>query len=497
MFRIPTGQDAIIYESVDLTYPVFTAAKTGADHYSDLEFFQGENIIKNKPLFICGECGYQSRKWLGKCPDCGQWDSLSEQQPAIAAAASATIPRPRLLSSSDTAAHNRMISGIGELDRVLGGGIVPGSMVLIGGDPGIGKSTLILQLLAALATEQCSVLYVTGEESARQVSMRAERLQVTDKKNIFLATETCVESIAAMAAEMTPSLLAVDSIQTMFTREASSAPGSVTQVRESTARLVTLAKSTDLPVLLVGHVTKDGAIAGPRVLEHMVDTVLYFEGDRGQPFRILRTVKNRFGSTNEIGVFEMKESGLAEVENPSALFLAERPVNVPGSVVMPSIEGTRPILVEVQALVSPSNLGTGRRTAIGADPQRLALLTAVLEKKLGLTLFDHDIFLNIAGGIRIDEPALDLGVVVALLSSLFEKVVDPTTAVCGEIGLAGEIRAVGQIEMRLREADRLGFTTFLMPESSYKRLESIPKSNMNIRGIPTVQNLVELLFQKR
>ena len=306
-----------------------------------------------------------------------------------------------------------------------------------------------------------------------------------------------MESIAAMAAEMTPSLLAVDSIQTMFTRDASSAPGSVTQVRDSTARLVTLANTSDLPVLLVGHVTKDGAIAGPRVLEHMVDTVLYFEGDRGQPFRILRTVKNRFGSTNEIGVFEMKESGLAEVENPSALFLAERPVNVPGSVVMPSIEGTRPILVEVQALVSPSNLGTGRRTAIGADPQRLALLTAVIEKKLGLTLFDHDIFLNIAGGIRIDEPALDLGVVVALLSSLFEKVVDPTTAVCGEIGLAGEIRAVGQMEMRLREADRLGFTTFLMPESSYNRLEKVPKGTMNILGIPTVQNLVELLFQKR
>ncbi|HHB75436.1 MAG TPA: DNA repair protein RadA, partial [Desulfobulbus sp.] len=273
--------------------------------------------MKNTPLFICEECGYQSRKWLGKCPDCGQWDSLSEQQPAIAASAAGTIPRPRPLSSSDTAAHNRMISGIGELDRVLGGGIVPGSMVLIGGDPGIGKSTLILQLLSALATKQRPVLYVTGEESARQVSMRAERLQVSDKNTIFLATETCVESIAAMAVDMTPSLLAVDSIQTMFTRDASSAPGSVTQVRESTARLVTLAKTSDLPVLLVGHVTKDGAIAGPRVLEHMVDTVLYFEGDRGQPFRILRTVKNRFGSTNEIGVFEMKESGLAEVENPS------------------------------------------------------------------------------------------------------------------------------------------------------------------------------------
>jgi DNA repair protein RadA/Sms len=388
-----------------------------------------------------------------------------------------------------------MISRISELDRVLGGGLVPGSMVLIGGDPGIGKSTLILQLLGALAADGRQVLYVTGEESARQVAMRGRRLGI-DGNDILLATETCVESIITMAAELSPALLAVDSIQTMFTEEVASAPGSVTQVRESTALLVNLAKSTDLPILLVGHVTKEGSIAGPRVLEHMVDTVLYFEGDRGQPFRILRTVKNRFGSTNEIGVFEMKESGLAEVKNPSALFLAERPVNVPGSVVMPSIEGTRPILVEVQALVSPSNLGTGRRTAIGADPQRLALLTAVLEKKLGLTLFDHDIFLNIAGGIRIDEPALDLGVVVALLSSFFEKTVDPTTAVCGEVGLAGEIRAVGQIEMRIQEADRLGFTTFLLPLSSYRRLEKIDKHSMRVIGVATIQSLVEILFQE-
>ena len=449
---------------------------------------------KNKALFVCGDCGYQSRKWLGRCPDCGQWDSLSEQHPVIASENGKKFSTPQPLAYPQNADHNRMVSGISELDRVLGGGIVPGSVVLIGGDPGIGKSTLILQLLAALTTAGRKVLYVTGEESGRQVSMRAQRLQVDNNNDIFIATETCVETILNMSGEMTPALLAVDSIQTMFTEDVGSAPGSVTQVRESTARLVTLAKTSDIPVLLVGHVTKDGAIAGPRVLEHMVDTVLYFEGDRGQPFRILRTVKNRFGSTNEIGVFEMKESGLAEVDNPSALFLAERPVNVPGSVVMPSIEGTRPILVEVQALVSPSNLGTSRRTAIGADPQRLALLTAVLEKKLGLTLFDHDIFLNIAGGIRIDEPALDLGVVVALLSSLFEKVVDPTTAVCGEIGLAGEIRAVGQMEMRLREADRLGFRTFLMPESSFKRLEQVPKSAMHIIGVPTVQNLVELLF---
>jgi len=449
---------------------------------------------KEQQLFVCGQCGYESRKWLGRCPDCGQWDSLTEQQRPVSGSARKNVSTPLPLSGPAGSDQDRLMTGIGELDRVLGGGIVPGSMVLIGGDPGIGKSTLILQLLAALTGDERRVLYVTGEESIRQVRMRADRLQIDDK-DIFVATENCVESIVAMASEMSPALLAVDSIQTMFTEEVSSAPGSVTQVRESTARLLALAKSSDLPVLLVGHVTKDGAIAGPRVLEHMVDAVLYFEGDRGQMFRILRTVKNRFGSTNEIGVFEMKDIGLAEVENPSALFLAERPVNVPGSVVMPSVEGTRPILVEVQALVSPSSLGTARRTAIGADPQRLALLTAVLEKKLGVTLFDHDIFLNIAGGIRIDEPALDLGVVVALLSSLFEKVVDPTTVVCGEVGLAGEIRAVGQMEMRLREADRLGFKTFLMPESSLRQLDGAASASMKVIPVRTVGALVEQLFQ--
>lgn len=449
---------------------------------------------KEQQLFVCGQCGYESRKWLGRCPDCGQWDSLTEQQRPVAVSARRKVSTPESLSGPAGSDQDRLITGIGELDRVLGGGIVPGSMVLIGGDPGIGKSTLILQLLAALTGGERRVLYVTGEESIRQVRMRADRLQIDDE-GIFVATENCVESIAAMAAEMSPALLAVDSIQTMFTEDVGSAPGSVTQVRESTARLLALAKSSDLPVLLIGHVTKDGAIAGPRVLEHMVDAVLYFEGDRGQMFRILRTVKNRFGSTNEIGVFEMKDTGLAEVDNPSALFLAERPVNVPGSVVMPSVEGTRPILVEVQALVSPSSLGTARRTAIGADPQRLALLTAVLEKKLGVTLFDHDIFLNIAGGIRIDEPALDLGVVVALLSSLFEKVVDPTTVVCGEVGLAGEIRAVGQMDMRLREADRLGFKTFLMPESSLRQLDGAPSGSMNVIPVRTVGALVEQLFQ--
>ncbi len=447
---------------------------------------------KEKPIFICSKCSYQSRKWLGRCPDCGEWDSLQERK-KLKIRPGRAVAEVYPLTGDGGREPVRMVTGISELDRTLGGGIVPGSMVLIGGDPGIGKSTLILQLLAALAGQQHKVLYVTGEESVSQIRMRAERLAV-ESDHIFLATENSVQAITSLAEKVRPAFLAVDSIQTMYSEEVSSAPGSVTQVRESTSLLVTLAKTTDLPIILIGHVTKDGSIAGPRVLEHMVDTVLYFEGDRGQVFRVLRTVKNRFGSTNEIGVFEMKESGLAEVDNPSALFLAERPVNVPGSVVMPSVEGTRPILVEVQALVSPSSLGNARRTAIGADPQRLALLTAVLEKKIGVTLFDHDIFLNIAGGIRIDEPALDLGVIVALLSSLYEKVVDPTTVVCGEVGLAGEIRAVGQMEMRLREAQRLGFKTFLMPESSSRQLEAGAAGDIQVHPVRTVHEVVERLF---
>jgi DNA repair protein RadA/Sms len=447
---------------------------------------------KEQLLFVCAHCGYESRKWLGRCPDCGEWDSLTEQKKQTIQVGR-TLAEVHPLAGEGGEEPMRLVTGISELDRVLGGGIVPGSMVLIGGDPGIGKSTLILQLLAALAGQQHKVLYVTGEESVGQIRMRAERLAVRST-NISIATENSVQAIIGLADKLHPAFLAVDSIQTMFSEEIGSAPGSVTQVRESTSRLVALAKNSGLPIILIGHVTKDGAIAGPRVLEHMVDTVLYFEGDRGQVFRVLRTVKNRFGSTNEIGVFEMKESGLAEVDNPSALFLAERPVNVPGSVVMPSVEGTRPILVEVQALVSPSSLGTARRTAIGADPQRLALLTAVLEKKIGVTLFDHDIFLNIAGGIRIDEPALDLSVIVALLSSLYEKVVDPTTVVCGEVGLAGEIRGVGRMEMRLREAGRLGFKTFLMPESSNRQLKANQTSGMQIHTVRTVHDVVERLF---
>ena len=450
---------------------------------------------KETTRFVCGQCGYASRKWLGRCPDCGAWDSLAEERQVAAARPGRPAATVQPLVAADGGEEGeRLVSGIAEMDRVLGGGIVPGSLVLIGGDPGIGKSTLILQLLSSLAARQHQVLYVTGEESVRQIRMRAGRLSIGER-DIFVSTENCVEAVIDLARQLRPALLAVDSIQTVFTEEVGSAPGSVTQVREATARLLQLAKSTHLPILLVGHVTKDGAIAGPRVLEHMVDTVLYFEGDRGQVFRILRTVKNRFGSTNEIGVFEMQERGLVGVDNPSALFLAERPVNVPGSVVLPSVEGTRPILVEVQALVSRSSLGTARRTAIGADPQRLALLTAVLEKKLGVTLFDHDIFLNIAGGIRIVEPALDLGVVAALLSSFFEKPIDPATVVCGEVGLAGEVRAVGQMEMRLREAGRLGFGTFLMPESASRQLTGKGAQGMQVVPVRTVADLAERLFR--
>ncbi|MDY0390957.1 MAG: DNA repair protein RadA [Desulfobulbus oligotrophicus] len=448
---------------------------------------------KNSPFFVCGQCGLESRKWLGRCPDCGAWDSLTEHQQTQLSSAGRQTAIAQPLHMTTTEENTRLITGIGEMDRVLGGGIVPGSLVLIGGDPGIGKSTLILQLLASLAAKNLQMLYVTGEESAAQIRMRAERLKISGH-NISISTENSVEAIIDLAGRMHPALMAVDSIQTMYSEEVGSAPGSVTQVREATARLLQLAKINHIPVLLVGHVTKDGAIAGPRVLEHMVDTVLYFEGDRGQVFRILRTVKNRFGSTNEIGVFEMQDSGLVEVSNPSALFLAERPVNVSGSVVLPSVEGTRPILVEVQALVSRSSLGTARRTAIGADPQRLALLTAVLEKKLGIALYDHDIFLNIAGGIRISEPALDLGVVAALLSSYLDKPIDANTVVCGEIGLAGEVRAVGQMEQRVREAGRLGFQTFLMPESSARQLQSSKKEKMRVLAVRGVSELAEHLF---
>jgi len=448
---------------------------------------------KQKTVFICRECGYQSRKWLGKCLDCGGWDSMEEQLPADQKPGLVLSPaeKPVPLYLAPDGDEERATTGIAELDRVLGGGVVPGSVTLIGGEPGIGKSTLLLHMLAEIAGQEKTVLYVSGEESARQIKLRAKRLEAIHPKE-YLATENSVEKIISMTIEMKPDLLAVDSIQTLSCAELSSAPGSVSQVRESAYKLLEMAKKENIPVVMVGHVTKDGALAGPKVLEHMVDTVLYFEGDRSHAFRILRTVKNRFGSTNEIGVFEMKEEGLVQVTNPSEIFLAERPLDEPGSVVLPSVEGSRPILVEVQALVSPTNLGTARRTAIGTDQQRLSLLCAVLEKKGGMDLYGHDIFLNIAGGMRIDEPALDLGVVCALASSLLERSIPSSTVVFGEVGLAGEVRAVGQVDIRVKEAERLGFTRCILPKSNAERCVQLP--GIEILGVATMSELLEVVF---
>jgi DNA repair protein RadA/Sms len=447
---------------------------------------------KERTVFVCQSCGFQAARWLGRCPDCQDWNSLVEERQSTSTATPGRrdAPRPEPITAVEAATAARWTSGIGELDRVLGGGVVPGSVVLIGGDPGIGKSTLVLQALAAVAARG-TALYISGEESPQQIKMRADRLGVATERLLVLA-ETDVETILQHAAAPGLLVLAIDSIQTMFTGQLGSAPGSIGQVRESAALLVQYAKRQNLACILVGHVTKEGAFAGPRVLEHMVDTVLYFEGDRGHPFRILRAVKNRFGSTNEIGVFEMKESGLEPVSNPSALFLAERPVDVPGSVVVASIEGTRPILVELQALVSPTALGTPRRTTLGLDHNRVALLVAILEKKMGLQLAGHDIFVNVAGGVRLDEPAADLGAVAAVASSFLDRPIDPHTLILGEVGLAGEVRAIGQTEVRVREGAKLGFRRCVLPESSRRQLPSI--DGVELHGVRSLEAAWQLLF---
>ncbi|MBI3181865.1 MAG: DNA repair protein RadA [Myxococcales bacterium] len=448
-------------------------------------------MAKPKTLFACQSCGHQAPKWLGRCPDCGGWGTLVEELvPELARrppAAGGQKPVPIAQVPSETEA--RKSTGIAELDRVLGGGVVDGSLVLLGGDPGIGKSTLLLSALDRLSREHAA-LYVSGEESPRQVKMRAERLGVASP-NLHLFAETDAVKALAAAGELRPAALVVDSIQTMYLPELSSAPGSISQVREVAGRLMAFAKKSGVPTFLVGHVTKDGSIAGPRVLEHMVDTVLYFEGERGHPFRILRAHKNRFGSTNEIGVFEMKGSGLAEVADPSALFLSERPEGQAGSVVTSTVNGTRPLLVEVQALVAPTGYGTARRTAMGVDTNRVALLAAVLEKKEGVQLVGCDIFVNVAGGIQLAEPASDLAVCAALVSSLRNRAIDPHTLVLGEVGLAGEVRAVSQLEPRLAEAAKMGFRTAILPKASARRLEG---QKLEPRGVDTLSEALEAMF---
>jgi DNA repair protein RadA/Sms len=453
-------------------------------------------MAKAKIIYACQSCGYQSPKWLGRCPDCNQWNSLIEEKQERAA-----HPRSELSLGSkedpspihDIAGDDerRMLSGIGEFDRVLGGGLVPGSVILIGGDPGIGKSTLLLQAFAALSRNGLTSLYVSGEESQRQIKMRAERLGI-EAPHLLVLSETALERIVEQVKRIKPAVLVIDSIQTIFTSSVASAPGSIAQVRESSASIIILAKKTGLTTFLIGHVTKDGAIAGPRVLEHMVDTVLYFEGDRGHTFRILRAVKNRFGSTNEIGVFEMKEAGLKEVSNPSEIFLMERPLQVPGSAVVCSMEGTRPILVELQALVSRSFLAVPRRTTIGVDHNRVALLVAVLEKKMGARLFDQDIFVNVAGGVHVDEPAVDLGIVGAIASSHRESILDPKTVFFGEVGLAGEIRGIAQAEARVKEAGKLGFERCVLPLSNSTQLTHI--RHPELTGVSSLGECCKLLF---
>ncbi|MBW2228449.1 MAG: DNA repair protein RadA [Deltaproteobacteria bacterium] len=404
---------------------------------------------------------------------------------------SASQPKPVPIDAIELEPEDRLLTGIREFDRVLGGGLVSGTLVLIGGDPGIGKSTLMLQALYGLAENGRKVLYVSGEESVRQMRMRSQRLS-TISSGLMVVSENDMESILLMAESVQPDVMVIDSIQTMYSPELTSAPGSVTQVRESAMQLMLMAKKTGTPIFLVGHVTKDGAIAGPRLLEHMVDTVLYFEGDRNHVFRILRAVKNRFGSTNEIGVFEMNETGLNEVANPSALFLSERPENAPGSVVTASMEGTRPILVELQALANSTSFGNPRRTILGIDQNRVALLVAVMEKKLGLHLMGHDIFINVAGGVKIDEPAVDMGIVSAIASSFLDRPIHKGTLIFGEVGLTGEIRGIGHVEIRVAEAKKMGFDRCLVPQSNLKRMTKI--KGIELIGVKTVSEAIENLF---
>lgn len=454
-----------------------------------------------KTVFFCQNCGHEESKWLGQCPACKEWNTFVEEKVTVPKAGNASAlgpaggaaPQPVLLTSVDTDDDERIRTGIGELDRVLGGGIVQGSLVLVGGDPGIGKSTLLLQVCQKLSAMGKKILYISGEESLKQIKLRADRMG-TFSENLYLLCETNLELIRSSIERQKPDMAVIDSIQTMYNEEVSSAPGSVSQVRESTNVLLQLAKGLNIAIFIVGHVTKEGTVAGPRVLEHMVDTVLYFEGDRHVSYRILRGVKNRFGSTNEIGVFEMRREGLVEVENPSEYMLSGRPENASGSVVACAMEGTRPILMEIQALVCHSNFGMPRRTAAGLDYNRVNLLMAVLEKRAGLPLSSYDAYVNIAGGIRMNEPASDLGIVMAIASSYKNKPVPEDTIVFGEVGLSGEVRAVTMPEQRVAEAKKLGFKVCILPEVSRKSLKNMGgQEEIRIIGVRSINQAIDLL----
>ena len=447
-----------------------------------------------KSIFFCQNCGHEESKWLGQCPVCRQWNTFVEEKVTAAKTGGQTKSLKEAevvaLSSVQTDREERVCTGIGELDRVLGGGIVPGSLVLVGGDPGIGKSTLLLQVCQRLTERKQKLLYISGEESLKQIKLRADRMG-TFTDDLLLLCETNIETIRSVIEKERPSLVVIDSIQTMYSEEVSSAPGSVSQVREATNIFMQIAKGMGISIFIVGHVTKEGTVAGPRVLEQMVDTVLYFEGDRHASYRILRGVKNRFGSTNEIGVFEMRQDGLREVENPSEFMLNGRPENASGSVVACSMEGTRPILLEIQALVCRSNFGMPRRTAAGTDYNRVNLLMAVLEKRLGLPLSNYDAYVNIAGGIRINEPAVDLGIVLALVSSYKNRPVSEDVLVFGEVGLSGEVRAVNMPEQRVSEAKKLGFQTCILPAVSLDAVKNI--QGIKLLGVKSINEAIDLI----
>lgn len=446
-----------------------------------------------KNIFFCQNCGHEESKWLGQCPMCKEWNTFVEEPVSFAKSVSAkqikdveVVP----LKHVETDQEERIKTKIEELDRVLGGGIVPGSLLLVGGDPGIGKSTLLLQVCQRLCEDKHQVLYISGEESLKQIKLRANRMgEFTE--DLLLLCETNLEIVKSVIQKRKPEVVIIDSIQTMYSEEVASAPGSVSQVRESTNVFMQLAKGLGISIFIVGHVTKEGTVAGPRVLEHMVDTVLYFEGDRHASYRILRGVKNRFGSTNEIGVFEMRQNGLVEVENPSEFMLNGKPENASGSVVACSMEGTRPILIEIQALVCSSNFGMPRRTAAGTDYNRVNLLMAVLEKRVGLHLSNYDAYVNIAGGIKMNEPAVDLGIVMAIVSSYKNQPIDEKTIVFGEVGLSGEVRAVNMPEQRVAEAKKLGFTTCIMPEVSMEVVKNV--KGIRIVGVKTINEALQML----
>lgn len=453
-------------------------------------------MAKEKMVYYCQVCGAESSKWMGQCPACKEWNSLVEEM-VSSKKGSKTVSHQQgkakvtKLKDIETTQEERLSTRIAELDRVLGGGIVPGSMILVGGDPGIGKSTLLLQVCRNLAAAKQKILYVSGEESLQQIKIRAERIGEFEE-SLSLLCETNLDIIREIVQREQPQIVVIDSIQTMYNEDIASAPGSVSQVRESTGTLMQMAKGLGIAFFIIGHVTKEGVVAGPRVLEHMVDTVLYFEGDRHAAYRILRGVKNRFGSTNEIGVFEMRSSGLEEVENPSEIMLGGKPEGASGSVVACSMEGSRPILLEVQALVCRSNFGMPRRTAAGTDFNRVNLLMAVLEKRVGLQMGNCDAYVNIAGGIKMNEPAIDLGIVLALVSSYKNRPIDEKTICFGEVGLSGEVRAVNMPEQRILEAKKLGFSTCILPEVSKASLKGI--EGIQLIGVKNVKDAIERMM---